>query len=95
MVEIPLKPSTYDVQGIARIRGRFVMPEEFEPKQIKIELTAGTEHTEQLYDWQVGKVIGVNEGEDMSTLSDRPISDQEVQNKTETTTPNKDTKETK
>lgn len=77
MVEIPLKPSTYEVQGIARIRGRFVMPEDFEPKQIKIELSAGTETTEQLYDWQVGKVMSITEGEEV-TLTDKPIESKQT-----------------
>lgn len=73
MVEIPLKPATYEINGIARIRGRFVMPEDFEPKQMKITLQAGTETAEELYNWQVGKVIGMTEGEPLSGLDERPI----------------------
>lgn len=73
MVQIPLKPDSYDVQGVTRIRGRFVMPEGFEPKQIKIELNAGLERTEQLYNWQVGKIIGTKED---TGIDQRPISDQ-------------------
>ena len=73
MVQIPLKPASYDVQGVTRIRGRFVMPEGFEPKQIKIELSAGLERAEQLYNWQVGKVMGVKEDKG---IDERPISGQ-------------------
>lgn len=73
MVQIPLKPDSYDVQGVTRIRGRFVMPEGFEPKQIKIELNAGLERTEQLYNWQVGKIIGTKED---TGIDQRPISGQ-------------------
>lgn len=73
MVEIPLKPATYEINGIARIRGRFVMPEEFEPKQMKISLQAGDETTEELYNWQVGKVIGMTEGEPLGGLDERPV----------------------
>lgn len=70
MVQIPLKPASYDVQGVTRIRGRFVMPEGFEPKQIKIELAAGSESTEQLYNWQVGKVMSIKED---TGIDERPI----------------------
>lgn len=73
MVEIPLKPATYEINGIARIRGRFVMPDDFEPKQMKISLKVGAETTEELYNWQVGKVIGMTEGEPLGGLDERPI----------------------
>ena len=73
MVEIPLKPATYEINGIARIRGRFVMPDDFEPKQMKISLKVGTEMTEELYNWQVGKVIGMTEGEPLGGLDERPV----------------------
>lgn len=73
MVEIPLKPATYEINGIARIRGRFVMPEDFEPKQMKIALTAGDETVEELYNWQVGKVIGMTEGETAGDIDNRPV----------------------
>lgn len=72
MVQIPLKPASYDVQGVTRIRGRFVMPEGFEPKQIKIELAAGLERTEQLYNWHVGKVMSVKED---TGIDERPIAE--------------------
>ncbi|TWV83555.1 hypothetical protein [Moraxella sp. VT-16-12] len=73
MVEIPLKPATYEINGIARIRGRFVMPDEFEPKQMKISMQAGNQNTEELYNWQVGKVIGMTEGEPLGGLDERPV----------------------
>ncbi len=57
MVDVPLIPATYDIQGIAHVRGRFIMPDGFVPKQIKLKLVADTEETVQLYDWQVGKAI--------------------------------------
>lgn len=70
MVKIPLKPSSYSIQGIARIRGRFVMPKGFEPKQIKLELNAGGERVEQLYNWRVGKPIAITEDKG---INERPI----------------------
>lgn len=54
-VEIPMKPTTYDISGVARIRGRFVMPEGFTPLQVKLRLRAGEENIEQLYNWRFGK----------------------------------------
>ncbi|OOR87846.1 hypothetical protein B0181_09425 [Moraxella caviae] len=57
MVEIPLEPSSYQIDGVANIRGRFIMPEGFTPRQMKLELIAGEQEVQQLYNWQVGKVI--------------------------------------
>lgn len=57
MVEIPLKPATYTIQGVANIRGRFIMPDGFSPRQIRLKLTVDGKHLEQLYDWKVGKVM--------------------------------------
>ena len=57
MVEVPLEPSSYDIRGVANIRGRFIMPEGFEPKQMKLELVAGNQKVQQLYNWQIGKII--------------------------------------
>lgn len=73
MVNIPLKPATYEVKGITRIRGRFVMPDDFEPKQIKLELTAGTETAEQLYNWQVGKVVVMSDSDSDKGVDTRPV----------------------
>lgn len=71
MVEVPIIPRTYEINGIARIRGRFVMPAKFTPKQLKIELSAGGHHLEQIYDWRFGKPIS-----DMPySLADTPEAD--------------------
>lgn len=55
MVDIPLKPSSYDLKGIAVINGRFIMPDNFKPSQIKLKLTIDGKHLEQLYDWAVSR----------------------------------------
>lgn len=70
MVKIPLKPAFYEITDVARIRGRFVMPEGFNPKQIKLEISAGGEQAEQLYNWQVGEVIAQREDKG---VSERPV----------------------
>ncbi|WP_033426861.1 hypothetical protein [Psychrobacter lutiphocae] len=57
LVEVPLEPSIYDIKGIARIRGRFVMPKGFRPKQAKLELVANEEKVEQIYNWQLSSPI--------------------------------------
>lgn len=57
MVEIPLEPASYEIDGVANIRGRFVMPEGFVPQQMKLDLVAGDQKVQQLYNWQVGRVI--------------------------------------
>lgn len=79
MVQIPLKPDTYEAKGITRIRGRFVMPDGFSPKQIKLELNAGSQRTQQLYNWQVGKVMEINEN--YQSLNERPIAKQSSEDK--------------
>lgn len=75
MVEIPLEPSSYDIKGVANIRGRFVMPEGFEPKQMKLKLTAGTQKVQQLYNWQIGKIVSdaPTSLSEMPNTSNRPI----------------------
>ena len=71
MVEVPLEPSSYPIKGVARVRGRFLMPKNFVPKQVKLELSAGNQTTEQVYDWQLGKPI-----DDMPyTLEEAPEAD--------------------
>lgn len=57
MVDIPLKPKTYDIQGVANIRGRFIMPDHFNPRQIRLTLSVDGKHLEQLYDWTPGKIV--------------------------------------
>lgn len=71
LVEVPLDPSRYDINGIARIRGRFMMPEGFEPLQVKLDLSAGGQNSENLYNWQLGGSV-----EDMPlSLEDLPEVD--------------------
>jgi hypothetical protein len=53
-VEVPLDSASYLLKGITRIRGRFVMPNNFEPLQVKLVLTADGQEVEQLYDWTLG-----------------------------------------
>ncbi len=54
-VSVPIKPKTYEINGVARIRGRFTMPEGFTPQQLRLKLSAGSEDIEQLYNWRLGK----------------------------------------
>lgn len=56
MVEIPLTPSSYEINGAVSILGRFVMPDGFVPRQMKLELIAGEQKVQQLYNWRVGKM---------------------------------------
>lgn len=56
-VEVPLDPARYVIEGIVRIRGRFVMPSGFKPLQVKLSLEAGDEKVEQLYDWKLGDMV--------------------------------------
>ncbi|STZ08776.1 Uncharacterised protein [Moraxella caprae] len=70
MVQIPLKPAIYEIKDVERIRGRFVMPKDFVPKQIKLEINAGGERVEQLYNWQVGEVVAQREDKG---VSERPV----------------------
>ena len=56
-VEVPLDPMRYVVEGIERIRGRFVMPSGFKPLQIKLSLKSGSQEVEQLYDWKLGNMV--------------------------------------
>lgn len=56
-VEVPLDPARYSIEGIARIRGRFVMPPSFKPLQIKLSLKADGQQAEQLYDWKLGAMV--------------------------------------
>lgn len=53
-VEVPLDPPVYTIDGIVRIRGRFMMPSDFRPLQVKLSLQAGGQQVEQLYDWKLG-----------------------------------------
>lgn len=54
-VNVPLNPSQYQINGISRIRGRFIMPDNFKPMQVKLTLSAGGQQVKQLYNWRLGK----------------------------------------
>lgn len=56
-VEVPLEPARFAIEGIVRIRGRFVMPAGFKPLQVKLNLEAGKQEVEQLYDWKLGDMV--------------------------------------
>ena len=56
-VEVPLDPASYPIEGVAHIRGRFTMPAGFKPLQIKLNLKAGGQEVEQLYDWKLGAKV--------------------------------------
>lgn len=72
LVEVPLEPRYYDIKGISRIRGRFVMPKGFRPKQAKLELKADGQEVEQIYDWRLSKPVD----EMPMSLSEVPETDQ-------------------
>ncbi|MEN6670766.1 hypothetical protein AAJP47_10350 [Psychrobacter sp. B38] len=57
LVEVPLDPASYTIEGINRIRGRFTMPAGFKPLQVKLNLQAGGQTVEQLYDWSLGASV--------------------------------------
>lgn len=56
-VEVPLDPVNYTIEGVTRIRGRFMMPAGFKPLQVKLNLNAGGQEIEQLYDWKLGAKV--------------------------------------
>jgi hypothetical protein len=53
-VEVPLDHPIDTIEGIVRIRGRFIMPSSFKPLQVKLSLKAGGQEVEQIYDWKLG-----------------------------------------
>lgn len=57
LVEVPLEPASYTIEGITRIRGRFMMPAGFKPQQVKLSLRAGGQKIEQIYDWKLGDKV--------------------------------------
>lgn len=57
LVEVPLDPAVYSIDGITRIRGRFTMPTGFRPLQVKLNLQAGGQQIEQLYNWSLGASV--------------------------------------
>ena len=56
-VEVPLDPASYPIEGRAHIRRRFTMPTGFKPLQIKLNLKAGGQEVEQLYDCKLGATV--------------------------------------
>ena len=56
-VEVPLDPVSYNMEGVTRIRGRFMLPAGFKPLQVKLNLKAGGQEVEQLYDWKLGAKV--------------------------------------
>ena len=56
-VEVPLDSMHSSIKGIVRIRGRFVMPTDFRPLQVKLTLKSDGQEVEQLYDWTIGDMI--------------------------------------
>lgn len=54
-VEVPLEPSEYDIKGIVRIRGRFLMPKGFQPRQLILKLSSNGDNLEEMYNWRVGQ----------------------------------------
>lgn len=57
LVEVPLDPAVYTIDGITRMRGRFTMPTGFRPLQVKLNLQAGGQKVEQLYNWSLGASV--------------------------------------
>lgn len=53
MVEVPLKPDSYNAKGLIVIQGRFALPKGFVPTQMQLTLNAGGERVVKLYNWQM------------------------------------------
>ncbi|WP_296404284.1 hypothetical protein [Psychrobacter sp.] len=83
LVNVPLEPSTYDIKGIARIRGRFVMPKGFSPKQAKLDLESNGQQVEQIYNWQLSTPVDKMP----ISLSEVPETDQRPVNEGKNPTP--------
>lgn len=90
MVEVPLEPSSYKINGVARIRGRFIMPKDFVPKQVKLELSAGGQLAEHIYDWQLGQPVDdmPYSLEEVPEADARPVTDPDNASLTVSTEPN-------
>lgn len=52
MVEVPFDKSSYEVKGLATIKGQFIMPSGFTPSQLKLELEHDGKPVVKLYNWQ-------------------------------------------
>ncbi|WP_199507106.1 MULTISPECIES: hypothetical protein [unclassified Psychrobacter] len=76
-IEVPLERSRFTIEGIERIRGRFMMPKGFKPLQVKLVLKSGDETITQLYDWRLGAMVDDMPLSliDLPEVSDDPVSD--------------------
>lgn len=76
-IEVPLETSRFTIEGIERIRGRFMMPKGFKPLQVKLVLKSGDETITQLYDWRLGAMVDDMPLSliDLPEVSDDPVSD--------------------
>lgn len=54
LVEIPLTPKEFVSKGIVKIHGKFAMPENFSPNQLKLLLNIDGQTIVKLYNWQTG-----------------------------------------
>lgn len=88
-IEVPLDPPMYSIQGIVRIRGRFVMPKGFKPLQVKLHLEAGKQEVEQLYDWKLGDMVDnmplslldLGDPDESPIVNEAPVSNKKVTDK--------------
>ena len=76
-IDVPLETSRFTIEGIERIRGRFMMPKGFKPLQVKLVLKSGDETITQLYDWRLGAMVDDMPLSliDLPEVSDDPVSD--------------------
>ena len=76
-IDVPLETSRFAIEGIERIRGRFMMPKGFKPLQVKLVLKSGDETITQLYDWRLGAMVDDMPLSliDLPEVSDDPVSD--------------------
>lgn len=76
-IDVPLETSRFAIEGIERIRGRFMMPKGFKPLQVKLVLKSGSQTITQLYDWRLGAMVDNMPLSliDLPEVSDDPVSD--------------------
>lgn len=55
MVNIPVKPASYQTKGLTTVRGKFAMPEGFSPSQLRLTLKVGDKQVIKLYNWKANK----------------------------------------
>lgn len=54
LVDIPLTPKEFNTKGVVNIQGKFTMPNNFTPNQVKLMLNIDKQTIVKLYNWQVG-----------------------------------------